>query len=43
VLQAAEPEQRAGELEQRQEVGGVFVVADEQRPALGQPGERTSA
>src|SRR5215813_4950003 len=39
-MQASEPKQRTRELEQRQEVGGMFVVADEQRPALGEPRQR---
>ncbi len=39
-MQAAEPEQGAGELEQSSKIRGVFVVADEQRAALGQPRQR---
>jgi hypothetical protein len=39
-MQAAKPEQGAGKLEQRQEVGRPFVVPDEQRPAFGEPGKR---
>src|SRR5260370_18128347 len=39
-MQATEPEQGAGELEQRQEIGRALVVANEQRPALGDPRQR---
>src|SRR5260221_2776907 len=39
-MQATEPEQGAGELEQRQEIGRALVVANEQRPALGEPRQR---
>ena len=40
-METTEPEQGAGELEQTEEVGGVLVVAHEQRPALGEPRQRT--
>ncbi len=39
-MQAAKPEERAGELEQPQEVRAALVVAHQERPALGQPRER---
>jgi hypothetical protein len=39
-METAKPEEGAGELEHAQEVSGVLVVADEQRAALGQPGQR---
>jgi hypothetical protein len=39
-MQAAEPEERADELEQRQEVGAAPVVANEQRPTFGEPRQR---
>src|SRR5260221_9902535 len=39
-MQATEPEQGAGELEQRQEIGRALVVANEQRTALGEPRQR---
>lgn len=39
-MEAAKPEEGVGELEQAQEVGAVFDVADEQRAAFGQPRQR---
>jgi hypothetical protein len=36
-VQSAKPEELAGELKQSQEIGGVLVVADQQRTTLGQP------
>lgn len=39
-MQAAKPEERAGELQQPQEVRALLIIADEQRPALGEPRQR---
>lgn len=39
-MRTAKPEERAGELQQPQEVRAVLVIADEQRAALGQPHQR---
>ena len=38
-MESAAPEERAGELDQAFVVVGVFVVADEDRAAFGEPGE----
>jgi hypothetical protein len=39
-MQSAKPEQGAGELEQPAKIGGVFVVAHQERSALGEPSQR---
>jgi hypothetical protein len=39
LVQAPVPEERAGELDEGEVVGGVLVVADEDRAALREPGE----
>lgn len=39
LVASAVPEQGAGELDESEVVGGVLVVADEDRPAFLEPGD----